>query len=288
MNLPAKVDRIKNMGKRPFTARRGWLLAGEAVMLLFSLLFLFPALFTLMSSLKSDTEIRLNPLAWPAALHLNNYVEAWKVTHFPVALFNTLFITVISTAGIVLISSMAAYSLVRSEWKISWFLYLLFTFMMIVPFQTFMVPLITMAKEMSLQNIIGIIPIYLGLGCPMAIFMYHGFIKGVPKDIEESAAIDGASAFRTFFSIVFPLLKPVTATIAILDVLWIWNDFLLPLLILQRGTLQLAQYSFFTMFKQEYALAMASLVLSSAPVIAFYLIMQKYIIKGIAAGAVKG
>jgi raffinose/stachyose/melibiose transport system permease protein len=282
------MNRGKRGGKAALQTRHGWLWMGEIAMLLFSLIYLFPMLFTLMSSFKTDAEIRLNPLALPSVLHFNNYVEAWRVTHFPLALFNTFFITLVSTAGIIFISSMAAYGLVRSEWKMSWVIYLLFTFMMVVPFQTFMVPLITMAKTMSLQNILGIVPIYLGLGCPMAIFMYHGFMKGVPKEIEESAAIDGASAFRTFFTVVFPLLKPVTATIAILDVLWIWNDFLLPLLVIQRGTLQLAQYSFFTMFKQEYALAMASLVLSSAPVIVFYLMMQKHIIKGITAGAVKG
>lgn len=282
------MNRGKRGGKAALQTRHGWLWMGEIAMLLFSLIYLFPMLFTLMSSFKTDAEIRLNPLALPSVLHFNNYVEAWRVTHFPLALFNTFFITLVSTAGIIFISSMAAYGLVRSEWKMSWVIYLLFTFMMVVPFQTFMVPLITMAKTMSLQNILGIVPIYLGLGCPMAIFMYHGFMKGVPKEIEESAAIDGASAFRTFFTVVFPLLKPVTATIAILDVLWIWNDFLLPLLVIQRGTLQLAQYSFFTMFKQEYTLAMASLVLSSAPVIVFYLMMQKHIIKGITAGAVKG
>lgn len=260
----------------------------EVVVFLFSLMFLFPAIFTLLSSFKDDSQIRLNPLSWPNTFNFSNYVEAWKVTNFPSVLLNTFIITTLSTIGIILISSMAAYILVRSEWRVSWFIYLLFTFMMIVPFQTFMVPLITISREMNLQSILGIVPIYLGLGCPMAIFMYHGFIKGIPKETEESAAIDGASVFQTFFLIVFPLLKPITATIGILDVLWIWNDFLLPLLVLQRGTLQLAQYGFFTMFKQQYALAMASLVLSATPILVFYLVMQKFIIKGIAAGAVKG
>ena len=160
---------------------------------------------------------------------------------------------------------------------------------MVGPFQTIMIPLVQTAKDYNLKSVFGIIPIYIGLGCPLAIFMYHGFIKGIPLEIDESAAIDGANPLRTFFQLIFPLLKPITATIAILDVLWIWNDFLLPLIILpKQSTLQLAQYGFFSLFKREYSMAMASLVLSASPIILFYLAMQKYIVKGIAAGAVKG
>jgi raffinose/stachyose/melibiose transport system permease protein len=123
----------------------------------------------------------------------------------------------------------------------------------------------------------------------MAIFFYHGFIKGIPIELEEAAAIEGASRFRIFFQIVFPMLTPITATVAILNVLWIWNDFLLPLILLpKQSTIQLAQYGFFSLFKREYAKAMASLVLSASPVVIFYLLMQKFIIKGIASGSVKG
>ncbi|HOV13515.1 MAG TPA: carbohydrate ABC transporter permease, partial [Spirochaetota bacterium] len=157
------------------------------------------------------------------------------------------------------------------------------------PFQTIMIPLVVTAKTLNLKNIFGIIPIYIGLGAPLAIFMYHGFIKGIPLDLEESAAIDGAGPFRIFFTIVLPLLTPITATITILDVLWVWNDFLLPLILLpKQTTIQLAQYSFFGQFKTEFGKALASLVLSSSPIVLFYLFMQKYIIKGIMSGAIKG
>lgn len=259
-------------------------------MFIVALIFLVPALLTILNSFKPDSEIILNPIKLPEKLSFTNYIEAWRIIKYPTVLFNTFVLTFASTVGIILISSMAAYILVRSKLKIAWFIYLAFTFAMVVPFQTIMVPLVSVARNMSLKtSVFGIILIYLGLGCPMAIFMYHGFIKGVPAELEESASIDGSTIIRTFFTIVFPLLKPITATIAILQVLWIWNDFLLPLLIVpKQSTLQLAQYGFFSLFKQEYGKGMASLVLTALPVIIFFLFMQKYIIKGIAAGAVKG
>jgi len=142
----------------------------------------------------------------------------------------------------------------------------------------------------AISSIPGIIMIYMGLGCPLAIFMYHGFIKSIPLELEEAAYMEGAGPFRTFFTIVLPLLKPITATIVILDVLWIWNDFLLPLLILQRPevrTLQLAVNVFFGTFGTQYGKALAALVLTSLPVVILYLFMQKYIIKGVSAGAIK-
>lgn len=271
------------------TRRKYGLILLEVSMIIMALVFLFPALLTLLNSFKSDTEIIMNPMAMPSTINLDNYINAWRETRFPWVLLNTFVITLFSTLGIILISAMAAYALVRSKTRISWLFFFVFTFSMIVPFQTIMVPLVMTAKDLNLQSVLGIVPIYMGLGSPLAIFMYHGFIKGIPVEIEESAAIDGASALKTFFHIVLPLLKPITATVAILDVLWIWNDFLLPLIILpKQSTLQLAQFSFFGMYRQQYSLAMASLVLSAAPVVIFYLIMQRNIIKGIAAGAVKG
>lgn len=285
--IPLEQDEKRQ--KPSFSWHKHALLLLEIAMGIAALIFLFPAFLTLLNSFKSDAQIVLNPMAWPSAFSFDNYVNAWKETHFPWVLANTFIITAASTVGIILISAMAAYAMVRSKTRISWLFFFLFTFSMVVPFQTIMVPLVMAAKELNLQNVLGIIPIYMGLGCPLAIFMYHGFIKGIPVEIEESAAIDGASAFRTFFQIVFPLLKPITATVAILDVLWIWNDFLLPLIILpKQSTLQLAQFSFFGMYRQQYSLAMASLVLSAAPVVIFYLVMQKHIIKGISSGAIKG
>lgn len=301
----------------------------EIFMWLFALLFLFPGVFTLMNSFKTESEITLTPMSMPTKFSIENYIEAWKATNFLGVLSNTFIITVLSTFGIIVISAMAAYILARTKGKISWTVYLLFAFSMVVPFQTIMVPLIINAKEWGLKgdlglftcfinmlpvdlaanvtaaiepmissmpelikgvlSVTGIIPIYLGVGCPLAIFMYHGFIKSIPIELEESASIDGASRLRTFFQIVFPLLAPITATIIILDVLWLWNDFLMPMIILpKQSTIQLAQYGFFSQFKKEYAKAMASLILSASPVVIFYILMQKYIIKGITSGAVKG
>lgn len=283
------MDEIMRLGKKDVNAKQmAWIIL-EIGMFLAAFVFLFPAFLTLINSFKSDAEIVLNPLAWPKSFSLTNYVQAWQEINFPVVVGNTFVITALSTIGIILVSSMAAYILVRTRSKLSWALYFLFVFNMVVPFQTIMIPLNVTASNLNLKSVMGIIPIYIGLGCPLAVFMYHGFIKTIPAQIEESAAIDGASVVTVFFRLVFPLLGPIHATIAILDVLWIWNDFLLPLIILpSRSTLQLAQHIFFGMYRKEMALAMASLVLSASPIVLFYLALQKYIIKGVAAGAIKG
>lgn len=245
----------KQEARSPKTYAR---IIGEVFMFAMALLYLFPAVLTLLNSFKTDAEIILNPLALPKTVSFDNYFRAWKEINFPVVFGNTLLITALSTAGIILVSSMSAYILVRSKTKISWVIYFLFVFNMVVPFQTVMIPLNVTASNLNLKNVLGIIPIYMGLGCPLAVFMYHGFIKGVPVQIEESAAIDGASAVTTFFRLVFPVLGPIHATVAILDVLWIWNDFLLPLIILpSRSTIQLAQHIFFGMYRQQFSLAMA-------------------------------
>ncbi|HBE78088.1 MAG TPA: sugar ABC transporter permease [Firmicutes bacterium] len=264
-------------------------IALEILMGILAIIFLSPTILIFINSFKSDAQITLNPLALPDSINFANYINAWHETNFPVVFTNTLIITSLSMVGIIIVSAMAAYILARTPSRISWIFYLIFTFSLVVPFQTFMIPLVKTAKDFNLQNVLGIIPIYIGLGCPMAVFMYHGFIKSVPIEIDESAAIDGSSQLRTFFHLVFPLLTPVTATIAILDALWIWNDFLLPLIILpKQATLQLAQFGFFSLYRRQYSLAMASLVLSAAPIVIFYLALQKYIVKGVAAGAVKG
>ena len=222
---------------------------------------------------------------------IKNYGSSWRLTKFPVVFLNTLLITIFSVGGIILISSMAAYALVRTETKLSWIIFLFFTFAMVVPFQVIMFPMVKVAKIFGVAGSIpGIVLIYMAVGCPMAIFMYHGFIKGIPMELEESAALDGAGRFRTFFSVVLPLLTPITSTIAILDVLWIWNDFLLPLIILTKKvvTVQLAQYYTRGAYSRDFGMELASLVLAVLPVIIFYMFMQRYIIKGVIAGAVKG
>jgi raffinose/stachyose/melibiose transport system permease protein len=219
---------------------------------------------------------------------MGNYIKAWNEMEFPKVFLNTFLITTAGVVGIIITSSMCAYMLARTPTKTSWIIYSIFTFALVIPFQIIMVPIAVLASDFNLTNTPGIILMYWGLGCPTAIFMFHGFVKSVPRELEESAAIDGAGRFYTFFVIVLPLLKTIIATIAVIDALWIWNDFLLPLLVLREGTIQLAQMRFNGQFLKDYGAMTASLTISSLPIILFYLFLQKYIIKGIAAGAVKG
>lgn len=259
-----------------------------AFIIVFALFFIYPMIFVVINAFKPDAAIILNPIALPTSFYTDNFVKAWTVMEFPRVFFNTLLITVAGVAGIVLTSSMAAYMLARTNAKIAWFLYGLFVFALVIPFQIIMVPVAVLAADLNLMSIGGIIPMYWGLGCPTAIFMFHGFVKGVPRELEESAAMDGAGQFYIFFRIVMPLLKTIIATIAVIDALWLWNDFLLPLIVVKEGTIQLAQMKFNGQFLKEYGPMTASLTISSLPIIIFYLFLQKYIVKGIAAGAVKG
>jgi raffinose/stachyose/melibiose transport system permease protein len=260
----------------------------EVFMILAALAFVYPAFFVLINAVKPEAEITLAPVAPPSRLELGNFAKAWREMSFPRTLANTFLVTFFGVGGILLLSSMAAYMLARTITRFSWLLYMLFAFALVIPFQIIMVPIVVLATDLNLTSIWGVIPMYWGLGAPLAVFMYHGFVKGVPRELEESASIDGAGQFYTFFRIVLPLLTPITATIAILDALWIWNDFLLPLVIVRKGTLQLEQMRFHGMFLKEYGPMAASLVLSATPIVVFYLALQKYIVRGIAAGAIKG
>lgn len=280
-------------------------------LIFFAFFFLYPMVFVVINSFRPNSAIVNSPMGifalsdWstysktlseatgepsPSLLKLffSNYVQAWSVMDFPFAFFNTLLITVFGVAGILLISSLAAYILSRTPSRLSYLLYIFFAFSLVIPFQIIMVPIAVLANDLHLMNTPGIILIYWGVGCPTAIFIIHGFIKSIPKELEESAAIDGAGRFYIFFNIIFPLLKTILVSVAIIDVLWIWNDFLLPLIVIREGTIQLAQMRFNGQFMIEYAPMCASLTISSIPIILFYLFLQKYIIRGIAAGAVKG
>ncbi len=270
--------------KRYVAARR----VLTVLMVVVALVFFYPVIYVIINAFKADAEITLNPMGLPESLNFANFVRAWTVMEFPRVFLNTLAITTFGLVGIILSSSMAAYILARTDTKLSWFIYGFFAFALVIPFQIIMVPIAVLAADLHLMSIPGIIPMYWGLGCPTAIFMFHGFVKGVPRELEESAAIDGAGQFYIFFNIVFPLLKTIVATVAVIDALWLWNDFLLPLIVVKQGTIQLAQMMFNGQFLKEYGAMSASLVLSALPIVIFYLALQKYIVKGIAAGAVKG
>lgn len=263
-----------------------WLLT--AILFLF---FVFPLFVVIINSFKGRMEILDNPLSLPDSWSFANYREAYNTMDFGHALLNSLIVTVLSVVVIIVFSSMLAYFLVR--WKSRWstLIYFALVASMIIPFQALMIPFVKIYGSLDLLNSKwSLIFFYLGFGLSLATFMYHGFIKNVPKELEEAAMIDGASRIRVFWSVVFPILKPITTTIAILDVLWIWNDFLLPSLVLisdENRTLPLSTFYFFGKYTSEYGLAMAALVLSIIPVIVFYLLMQRQIIKGVMDGAVK-
>lgn len=265
----------------------------EIFMILLALAFIFPTIYVVINAFKGTQEIVLNPVGLPAEWTLDNFRnvltrEGAGGFTFLSSLWNTVVLTVFSVAGIVLLSSLAAYALVRNKTRTSGAVFSLFTFFLVIPFQVIMVPLVVLATDLGSQGTTGLIAMYWGLGVPGAIFMYHGFIKSVPLSLEESASLDGAGQWRIFFQIVFPLLTPITATVGVLNILWVWNDFLLPYIVLRQGTLVLFQFNFFGQFTNDFGALTASLVLSSVPVLVLYFALQKYIVRGIAAGAVKG
>lgn len=272
----------------------GLIVLGWAV----SLTVFFPLYIMLVNSFKSRQEIFSNQLALPASLDFSYYAQAVQLMSFPSALGNSLIITSVSAVLVVLLASISAWALVRWKSAVSTFLYYLFISTMLIPFQAVMIPLIQYMNKWSFEPIgfsmldtrYGLIIMNIGFGTSMAVFMYHGFIKNVPLEMEEAATIDGCSKFQTFWRIVFPNLVPISVTVAILNVIAIWNDYLLPSLTLKNPalkTIPLSTFYFFGQFTIQWNLALAGLVLTIIPVVIFYLFSQKYIIKGVIAGAIK-
>lgn len=269
------------------------LLLGSLIFIgvILAIIYIFPFIIILVNSLKTKMEIVVTPLGLPEKWQFGNYVEAFKTMKFGKAFLNSLVITVFSVTIIVVGSSMTAYLFARYKWRINKFLFFLLIATMIIPFQTLMIPLVSIYGNLGLMNNRAtLIYMYLGFGASLGVFLYHGFIKNIPKELEEAAMIEGYSTFKIFWKIIFPLLRPITATLVILDVLWIWNDFLLPSLILRHPdlrTIPLSTFYFYGSYSANWNLAMAGLVLSIIPVIIFYIFMQKYIIKGVMDGSGK-
>lgn len=263
----------------------------EIAAILIGLVFLVPFYYVVSNSLKSFSEILMNTSALPSVLQFQNYVNAFQQMEYLKVFMNSLIITVASNVLIVVFCSMAAYMLVRTKKKISNIIFMIFVAAMVIPFQSIMIPLIKVAGNLGLLNSLwGLVFMYLGFGSGMAIFLYHGFMKGIPVELEEAAIIDGCTPFGVFWRIVFPLLKPITVTIVILNSLWIWNDFLLPMLVLQDPelrTIPLATFFFFGQYTKQWDLALAALVISIIPLLIFFFSMQKHIIKGITSGSIK-
>ena len=264
------------------------------ILIILSIVFLAPIFIVLYNSFKGKLYISRSPFALPNSTSfsgLANYVNGIDKTGFISAFGYSLFITVGSTAVIILFTSMTAWYITRVKSKFTSCLYYLFVLSMIVPFQMVMFPMSKVANMLSLDNPLGIIIIYLGFGSGLSVFMFSGFVKSIPIDIEEAAMIDGCSPVKTFFLIVLPLLKPIAITIAILNVMWIWNDYLLPYLLLgtEYKTIPIAvQYLRGGYGAVDMGAMMAILVLAIIPIVIFYLTCQKHIIEGIAAGAVMG
>ncbi|MDO7906514.1 carbohydrate ABC transporter permease [Paenibacillus sp. JX-17] len=268
------------------------MLVTEIVLILIGLLFLVPFYFLLVNSVKTFGDILTNSAAWPSAFHFSNYKNAWETIDFPSALGNSLLITIISNVLLLLISSMAAYQMVRNDTRFNRVLFALLISAMVIPFQSIMLPLMQISNVLSLNNSIpGLILCYLGFGAPLSVFLFHGFVKSVPVEVEQAAWVDGSSRYGVFFRIVMPLMRPMLITVLILNTLWIWNDYLLPSLILTdpaKRTIPIATYTLFGQYTKQWDLALPALVLGILPVVIFFLAMQKYIVSGIAAGAVKG
>jgi len=270
------------------------------------LVYMIPFAIVLINSAKPRLEIIVDPLSIPSNSELwENIVRVWSHprVQYASSFFSSVVITAVSVCLLVLISSMAAWILVRTKTKLSSAIFMIFVAAMVIPFQVVMFPLINWFFRIEqflglsartpfrlLGDYPGIIFAYLGFGSSLSIFLFHGFTKSVPLELEEAAIIDGCSRPATFFKIVFPLLTPITVTVIILNGIWIWNDFLLPFLLLMGGnvqTLPLAVQSFVGAFVRQWELILTSTLMAMVPVVVMFLFLQKYIIKGMVEGSIK-
>ncbi len=285
-----KAPRIK-------TRRNAASTALTVVFIVISVVYIMPILLVLMNSFKSNNAINMATFALPTAdsfMGADNFIKGMTFGNYPFikSVLFSLLITVVSTALILICTSMAAWFISRVGGRFCKLVYFLCIFSMVVPFQMVMYTLARTADSLYLNTPYTIPVIYVGFGAGLAIFMFTGFVKSIPLEIEEAAAIDGCGPFRTFFQVVLPMLKPTLISVGVLEIMWVWNDYLLPYLVLDINEyrtipihIQYLKGSFGTV---DLGATMALILLSIVPVIIFYLLCQKHIIKGVAAGAVKG
>lgn len=286
-------------GSKPHPGRR---VALEIITCLLFILFMMPFVIVVLNSMRTNAEIINSPVGWPesAGNLFANIKSVWEnpTFNFLSALRDSVIITVLSLAIISICSAMAAWVLVRNKTRWSNLLFMMYVAAMVIPFQVVMFPLITWFRDLGetihipmLRSYQGIVFAYLGFGEAMSIFIFHGFIKGVPLELEEAADIDGCTRAGTFFRIVFPLLQPVFVTVLVLNGLWIWNDYLLPLLLLGSNnairTIPLAVQGFIGSFVKQWHLIMVSTLLAMLPIIILYIFAQKYIVQGMVDGSIK-
>ncbi len=267
-----------------------------AVLVFLTIVFLGPIFFILMNSFKERFAIANNPFALPVAelwAGFTNYITGIQGEGFGWAIVWSFVITILSVATIVFFSSMTAYYITRVKTWWTSALYFIFVFSMVIPFQMVMFPTVVIADRLQLANPLGMVVLYLGFGAGLSVFMFSGFIKSIPLEIEEAAYIDGCSPLTTFFRVVLPMLKPTAITVAILNAMWVWNDYLLPYLVIGLSTPYrtipvVIQQFIGSQGDRDLGAMMAMLVLAIIPIIVFYMSAQKHIVEGVAAGAVKG
>ncbi len=277
---------------------KGRHLAGQVVMhmvmILMALLILFPLLFLLINSFKSNNEIIASPIALPETWTLAYMINAAQEIDFFHSIGVTFMVTFCSLVLIILTSSLAAWAMVRSKTAFANVLFMCFTAAMLVPFQSLMYPLLNVFDHLGLKNLPGLVIMYGGFGLSMSVFLYHGFIKSVPASLEEAALIDGANLFQMFFYVVFPLMKGTTVTVIVLNGMWIWNDYLLPFLAIgnREGATTLTLELYFAkltsgQYGNPWELIFPAVFITIIPIILVYIFLQKYIVSGVAEGAVK-
>ncbi|AIQ47715.1 sugar permease [Paenibacillus sp. FSL R7-0273] len=262
------------------------------VTLLLAIIFFFPIFFNLMSAFKSNAEIMRDAIAFPKGLYLDSFKYLLTETEFPRAILNSLILTLVSIVAQVLIIPMAGYAIERRNTRWTRFMFLYFLAGMMIPFQAYMIPLFKELRMFGLYgSLAGPILVYVagavGFGC----LLYTSFVKGIPQEIEEAAEIDGCSRYGIFWRIVFPLMGPVTASMVVLNGLGIWNDFLMPMLVLPSGepkTMVVEIYRYIGEFSSRWDMIFAGTAMSVVPVLIVFVALQKYFVKGIAAGATKG
>ncbi len=264
-----------------------------AITMIMLILFMVPFYMLVVNSFKNTADFLKNPFSLPFNASLDNFVTAIDRMNFFKSLFNTAFITLTAVVVNMIISSMTGYLFARKKWKINKIIFMAFLASMVAPFQVYMIPLVKIyAGVFGFSNsLLMVAYIAVGLNVPFAVFLYSGFVEGIPVELDEAALIDGCSFTRTFFRIIMPLLKPIIITVTVFVAMGVWNDFLMSSLFLTKAetkTLAISIKTFLTNHSAEYAPMMAGLLLSVLPVLVFYLIGQKYIIEGVIAGSVKG
>lgn len=282
--------KFSTVGNEPYTIGTG---ITQVLMTIVVILYFMPIMMVINYSLKTTKELYLSsPLALPQSFYLENYVRAFKRLKLCTTFFNTMFYTVVAVAILMIMCGAAAWAIARCKNRFFKFSYIYFLMGILIPYQALFLPIYIIGFKMGLVNTrIGIILMYIATGMSFGVFLMTSFMSTVPVELEEAAKIDGCSVYRTYFSIVLPLLKPAIATLAILQAFQIWNDYLMANLYINRQelrTLTVAMQALFSQQQSDYTTALAAIVISATPVVILFISLQKYFVKGMTVGAVKG